>query len=189
MITITTIISTYAIVYCSQYKIVNCSINVLGKVYPGQTLQTNLCNMYSNDDNTILYAEVHNIHLPSSTCKIAHQSQLINIIENHSNTVNYTIVSSIPNTNRCRLFLTATPFLNTIYDVFYVELLPCPIGFTLQNGICNCDPILPASINKCNIDYSTISRPANTWMTAPLQTNNTKYLISECPMEYCLPYS
>ena len=75
--------------YCSQYKIVNCSINQLGTVYPGQTLQTNLCNMYTNDDNTILYAEVHNINLPNSTCKIAHQSQLINIIGNHSNTVNY----------------------------------------------------------------------------------------------------
>ena len=55
--------------YCSQYKIVNCSINILGTVYPGQTLQTNLCNMYTNDDNPILYAEVHNINLPNSTCK------------------------------------------------------------------------------------------------------------------------
>ena len=60
---------------------------------------------------------------------------------------------------------------------------------TLQGGICNCDPILPASINKCNIDYSTISRPANIWITAPSQANEAKYLISDCPMDYCLPYS
>ena len=79
------------ICYCSQSKIANCSINVLGTVYPGQTLQTNLCNMYSNDDNTILYTEVHDVNLPNSTCMIAHHSQLVNIIGNHSNTVNYTI--------------------------------------------------------------------------------------------------
>ena len=177
------------ICYCSQSKIANCSINVLGTVYPGQTLQTNLCNMYSNDDNTILYTEIHDVNLPNSTCMIAHHSKLVNIIGNHSNTVNYTIASKIPKNYRCELFLTATPFLNKIYDVFYVELLACPIGFTLQNGICNCDPILPASIDKCYIDYSTISRPASTWMTAPSQTNGTKYLTSECPMDYCLPYS
>ena len=160
-------------------------------MYPGQTLQTNLCTVNANDDSTVLYVEVHNIYLPSSTCKIAHQSQLINIIGNHSNSVNYTIVASTAtaDNNRCELFLTATPFLNKIYDVFYVELLPFPMGFTLQDGICDCDPILLASIDKCYIDYSTISRPANTWIAASSQIKNTKYVTSECPMDYCLPYS
>ena len=175
------------ICYCS--KKINCSIDMLGSVYPGQTLQTNLCNMCSNDNITVLYAEVHNVNLPNSTCKIAHQSQLINFIGNHSHTVNYTIVSSTPNSNRCELFLTASPFLNKIYDTFYVELLPCPIGFILQDGVCDCDPILPKEFDKCYIDHAAIRRPANTWITAHSQANNTKYLISDCPMDYCLPYS
>ena len=174
------------ICHCYQNKEINCSNDMLGTVYPGQTLQTSLCNMYISGVSTITYAEVNNINLPNSTCKIAHQSQLINIIGNHSNTVNYTIISSIPGNNRCELFLTASPFLNQIYDVFYVELLPCPVGFTLQDGICNCDPILPASIDKCYIDNSTIRRPANAWIIAYSQA---KYLISDCPMDYCLPYS
>ena len=137
-----------------------------------------------------MYAEVHNTNLPNSTCKIAHQSQLINVIGDDSNTANYTIVSSILNNNRCEIFLTASPFLNKLYDVFYVQLLPCPVGFTLQDGICDCDPILPEYIDKCFIDYSAIRHPANTWITALKQTlNNTKYLMSDCPMDYCLPYS
>ena len=177
------------ICYCSKELIINCSIDILGSVYPGQILQTNLCNMCSNDNITVLYAEVHNVNLPNSTCKIAHQSQLINLIGNHSHTVNYTIVSSTPNSNRCDLFLTASPFLNKVYDTFYVELLPCPIGFILQDGVCNCDPILPNKFDKCDIDHSTIRRPANTWITAHSQANNTKYLLSNCPMDYCLPYS
>ena len=174
---------------CHCSKEINCSIDILGSVYPGQTLQTNLCNMCSNENITILYAEVHNVNLPNTTCKIAHQSQLINFIGNHSHTVNYTIVSSTPNSNRCELFLTVSPFLNKIYDTFYVELLPCPIGFILQDGVCDCDPILPKKFDKCYIDHAAIRRPANTWITAHSQANNTKYLISNCPMDYCLPYS
>ena len=175
------------ICYCSPNKEIDCSKDILGSVYPGQMLKTNLCNMCSND-STILYAEVHNVNLPTSSCKIAHQSQLINVIGNHSNTVNYTIVLSTPDIDRCELFLTASPFLNKIYDAFYVKLLPCPIGFTLQDGVCNCDPILlPKYI--CYIDHSAIGRPANTWITAHTQANNTKYLKSDCPMDYCLPYS
>ena len=76
------------------------------------------------------------------------------------------------------------------FIIFYVQLLPCPVGFTLQDGICDCDPILPEYIEKCFIDHSAIRRPANTWITALKQTvNNTRYLISDCPMDYCLPYS
>ena len=176
------------ICYCSESKGINCSVDMLGMVYPGQTLQTNLRNMCNNYSNNILYAEVHSIDLPSSSCNIARQSQLVSIVGSDSNAVNYTIVSNMPNNNRCELFLTTTPFLNKIYDAFYVELLPCPVGFTLQDGICNCDPILSDIIVNCYIDYSAVTRPANAWITDS-QTNNTKYLISECPMDYCLPYS
>ena len=178
--------------YCYQNKVTNCSINGLGTLYPGQMLQANFCKRYGSVDNTstVLYADVYNAKLPNSTCKIAHQSQLINVIGDDHNTVNYTIVSSILENNRCELFLTASPFLNKIYDVFYVQLLPCPVGFTLQDGVCDCDPILPEYIEKCFIDYSAVRRPANIWITALKKTlNNTKYLISDCTMDYCVPYS
>ena len=72
-------------------------------------------------------------------------------------------------------------------DAFYVQLMPCPIGFTLQNGKCDC---VPPDIDTCYIDLSAIRRPANTWITARTLANNvTNYLISDCPMDYCLPYS
>ena len=175
------------ICYCDKKP--NCSIDILGAVYPGQTLQTNFCNMCSNDDSTVLYAEVNNINLPSSNCKIVHQSQLVNVIDDYSNTVNYTIASNTTSSGRCELFLTASSFLNKVYDTFYVQLLPCPVGFTLQHGICDCDPILLNYIDKCYIDYSAIRRPANTWITAHTQANSTEYLLSDCPMDYCMPSS
>ena len=38
------------------------------------------------------------------------------------------------------------------------------------------------------IDQSAIRRPANTWISYT-QSGTSKYLTSDCPMDYCLPYS
>ena len=125
--------------------------------------------------------------LPNSACKIAHQNELTNVITNFSGKVNFTIVSEAR--QKCELLLTVSPFLYQVYEAFFVQLLPCPIGFTLQDGVCNCDPHLPTDIDTCSINHSTIRRPDNRWITAQQQSNDTKYLISDCPMDYCLQYS
>ena len=126
------------------------------------------------------------ISLHDSTCKIAHETErlVITIGRNYSGTFNFKIVSDI---KLCELPVIAWPFVR---GAFYVQLLPCPVGFTLQNGTCDCDPFLPPDIDTCHIDLSAIRRPANTWITAHTLTNNTtNYLTSDCPMDYCLPYS
>ena len=175
--------------HCFMNNTYDCSLDVLGPVFPGQVLQVDLCVPHESDDDEIfaLYVDTHNKFLPSSACKVAHQNQMISTISNSSKTYNFTIVSD--STNECELFLTAQPDLYKIYDAFYVQLLPCPIGFTLQNGVCDCDPTLSTIIDNCYIGHSTIRRPANSWIVAHTQINNTKYLTSNCPMDYCLPYS
>ena len=171
---------TSTVFYCSNY-----STDKLGSVYPGQKLkQSFVC--YAVMMITVLYAETHNTLLPQSTCKIAHQSELVNVITNNSIIVSYTIVSKV--NKSCELFLTVSPFLYYIYEVFDVHLLPCPIGFTLQNGVCDYDPLLPTDIGTCYIDQSAIRRPANTWISYT-QSSTSKYLISDCAMDYCLPFS
>ena len=162
------------------------SIDTLGPVYPGQTLQLELCTP-CNDEPSILYAEVSSIHLPNSTCKVASQTET-NVIHNYSKPANFTIVSEA--TNVCKLFLATSSHLYHINEAFYVKLLSCPVGFTLQSGVCDCDPVFSTYTDKCYIDYSAIEYSANTWITPRTSyTNNTEYLISNCPMDYCLPYS
>ena len=168
------------IFYCLDFN-----TSTLGPVYPGQKLQVVLC-MPCSKNYSVLYAETHNTLLPQSACKIAHQSELVNFIANNSVTVSYTIFSEV--NSSCELFLTASPFLYYIYEVFDVQLLPCPVGFTLQNGVCDCDPLLPTDIDACYIDQAAIKRPANTWVSYT-QSSTSKYLISDCPMDYCLPFS
>ena len=173
------------ICYCPHDGPYNCTVDLLGPTYPGQKLQVYLCVPHAKSNvDYILYAETHSTFLPSSACKIAHQTEFISIIRNHPKIFNFTIISE---SDLCQLFFTVQPFVRAAFNV---ELLPCPVGFTLQNGRCDCDYFLPPDIDTCYIDLSAIKCPANTWITANKLTSNiTNYLISDCPMDYCLPYS
>ena len=173
------------ILHCSNFST---GRDMLGPVHPGQVLQIELC-MPCSENYSVLYVETRNTLLPKSACKIAHQTEILNFISENAITVDYTIVSEA--NHSCELFLTVSPFLYYIYEVFDVQLLPCPIGFTLQNRVCDCDPLLPPDIDTCyimTIDQSAIRRPANTWISY-IQSDTSKYLITDCPMDFCLPFS
>ena len=176
----------HKICHCTQNGAINCSVDTLGAVYPGQMLQVELCTP-CNDKPSTLYAEVNSIHLPTTACKVSPKTEIINTISNYFNSITFTIVSE--GTNECELYLTAASDTGSITEAFYVQIKSCPIGFTLQSGICNCDPVLSSYIYKCYIDHSAIMRPDNTWITVHTEGNNTKYLISSCPMDYCIPHS
>ena len=138
---------------CPQVGYSNCSIDTLGPIYPGQVLQLQLCIPEAKENYT-LYAETLADSLPNSTCVIAHQAELINIIGSTPKTINFTIISE--SYKECELFFTTEPFINEYYDALYVQLLSCPVGFTLQDGACKYDPFLPSKIKSCFIDYSSI---------------------------------
>ena len=77
------------ICYCPYDSHYDCTVDLLGPVYPGQKLQVPLCmpQAVPNEDNT-LYAETHATSLPNTSCRIAHQNELINTITIHP-TVHY----------------------------------------------------------------------------------------------------
>ena len=178
---------TYKICHCTHNGSNNCSIDTLGPMYHGQMLQVELCTPF-NDKPSTLYAEVNSIYVPTSACKVAPQTEIIYIISKYSKNFTFIIVSEAIDV--CELFLiAASSDTQTIAEAFYVQLLTCPVGFTLQSGLCDCDPVLSSYIDECYIDYSAIRCPANAWITDQTQANNTKYLISDCPMDYCIPYS
>ena len=141
--------------------------------------------------DVILYAKTHNALSPPTACKLANQNELVTVL-NHTKLINFTIISETE--ERCEIFLTVSPHLYHIYEAFYVRLLPCPAGFVLLNGICNCDPVLLNNnyivIESCDIDLSAISRPAYSWIVCTPANNNNRYLLcNHYPMDYCLPHS
>ena len=144
----------HKICQCTKNGSSECNADVLAPVYPGQRLQVELCTP-CHDEHFTLYAEINSIHLPDSAFKVAPQTDIINTISKYSKTFTFIIVSEV--TSVCELFLIASSDTQTITKVFYVQLLACPVGFTLQSGTCNCDPILSPYIDGCYIDYASIS--------------------------------
>ena len=174
---------------CQNNTTIDCSKDELGPVYPGQKLSATFCLPCSDKSGATLYRETHNVHLPHLACKIAHGSSPLSYLNSSfANRIDFNLVSNANET--CELFLTVTPYLHQVYEAFNVKLLPCPVGFLLDNGVCGCDPILmPDYIDSCDIDQSAIHRPADSWIIHS-PSNNTQYLVcSDCPMDYCLQES
>ena len=64
------------------------------------------------------------------------------------------------------------------------------LGFVEINKKCECDPMIVSyGITKCDINYQTVMRPANTWIIATVQIPYSYHITGHCPFHYCLPHS
>ena len=85
------------------------------------------------------------------------------------------------NEQQCELFLNAKN--NTFITIFYVKLLNCPMGFSLdlEREKCECDLLMNSkllTINDCNINNQSILRPANSWISADNHIHSYVYHLS-----------
>ena len=167
----------------------NCYMTNVYAVYPGQTLHMNLMisPRWSELSSTIIAANTK-----GDDCSILDSYQLSQTHPtNGCNRYSYTIWPNKEFITECTLFIG----LSEMPEMLYVQIKPCPMGFTLQNDkkACYCDPLLrndEVSIRLCNINDRTILRPANSWISAVTVNNSHSYNISsQCPFDYCLPYS
>jgi len=169
----------------------------LGRLSPGQTLRVNFTvPRYSSitDNASPVTLVVENSESADDDCIVVHSSQLSQTHVNHScNEYNFTIWPRRENIAECKLFvgLLEKP------EMFFVQIKPCPKGFKRHEGrqTCYCDPALldakVLSITSCNLHDETIHRPANSWISANTDENNSHtYQVSPyCPFDYCSPQS
>ena len=102
-----------------------------------------MCTTQLHTKPLFLYAGTHNVH----ACQIVHQNELIKTFANYLITLYFTIITEV---KKCVNYFSVSPCSADIYKVFYVDMLPCPVGFTVRNGVCDCDPYLSSSnINSC----------------------------------------
>ena len=175
---------------CLQNSSYNCYVANLGSVFPGQTLHIQLIisQQWSKISSTITVANTKD-----DDCSIVNNDQLSQspVISHRCNNYSYTIWPNHRFIRDCKLFIG----LSEMPEMFYVQIKPCPVGFTLQSSkkSCYCDPILSnstLSITSCNLDDETIQRPANSWISAETKNNSHTYKMSpQCPFDYCLPQS
>ena len=152
----------------------SCTSHELGAIYPDQTISTRLASIPQSS----IIVTVVNKNLPSQGCRVTGVNEISQTHFNSTcNDYYYTIWS---NYSSCELYLDSTDSL----EMFYVDLQPCPLGFSLQEDEkgCVCDPVLNSdiiSVTSCNLDDATnptILRPANSWISAT-KYNDTQYYI------------
>ena len=177
---------------CSHNGRYNCYNVSLGSVFPGQKLhiQLTVLQRWSGEYSSAITVA----NTKDDDCSIVDSYQLSQShpISHDCNNYSYTIWPNSRHTTECKLFIG----LSEMPEMFYVQIKPCPLGFTLQSDkkSCDCDPLLLnydiLSITSCNLDDETILRPANSWISADTNNNSHAYKVSsQCPFDYCLPHS
>ena len=75
----------------------------------------------------------------------------------------------------------------------YLDIQPCPVGFTLnsEEGECVCEKMLQPLTQDCYIDSQSILRPSNNFWMALQQTANSTdngFVLhnGSCPLDYCV---
>jgi len=171
---------------CANFTDYQCSSHELGQVYPGQTLTTHLIVPRSLSSNNSVILLVETAHLPPTGCRVTKATEMSQMHTSPGcNQYHFTVWS---NRTECELYLS----MGGIPEIFYVKLLPCPVGFSLHHCLqkCHCDPVLNCdvmSVTTCNLADGTILRPANSWISA--DSVNGYHVSSQCPFDYCLSYS
>ena len=164
--------------YCTDSYSYNCYLDEIN-VYPGQTVHLRLISTITN----VNYLTVTVNATITTSCRVAKTSEIEQKVYNNCTSVYFTIHYY---KKWCELFLS----YQFGEDIFYVNFLPCPPGFSLNHleGYCQCDPILTSTTIisiTCNINDQTILRPGNSWIHT---TSNYTYQVSSpCPFRYCLP--
>ena len=175
---------------CLNNNSYNCSIANVYSILPGRVLHINLkiSPQWSDYHSTTIIAA----NTIDDECSIVDGSQLSQTYFNNGcNRYSYTIWPNNKSVTECKLFIG----LSEMPEMFYIHINPCPMGFTLNTNIkaCYCDPLLSnniLSITTCNINDTTILRPANSWISAKNIDKSHSYDISpQCPFDYCLPHS
>ena len=171
----------------------NCFTPNLDEIFPGQILRVELIvpefwlQQERHNSTTLIVTNSQ-----SDECTIVDTSQLSQTHFNHGcNQYSYTLWPSNLTSNICKLFLG----LDNMPEMFYAQLKRCPKGFSLQEDkkVCSCDPTLQnsslISITPCNLDDETVSRPANSWISAYTTNHSYAYKVStNYPFDYCLLY-
>ena len=186
---------------CRDAMNFDCSVDKLQPIYPGQKYSLRLIDKAMPP---VLDFKID--ESPFTSCKTQTEFKRYNIFQNCCTTVELSI--QFKNRRSCELFIrgrvstsidinefnTMRHAYEELIDVYHISMIPCPVGFILNDveGFCQCDPLLKGNvifITDCNINDQTILRPANSWISGDTVNNSYTYDVSlECPFDYCIPH-
>ena len=176
---------------CSDGNTINCSVDILGTIYPGQNAVFSL-GVVNTKQNATVPIFLETITYSPLQCSIPTASTQQNISSHRCSNVSYTIFSQ--STKMCELLfkqgIITVHGVKESYDKFYVKLLPCPPGFVFIQMRCQCDPVLILNehVKDCDINDQTVLRSPNSWIFYS-RSLHTYRLSKNCPFKYCYHHS
>ena len=68
-----------------------------------------------------------------------------------------------------------------------ITFKPCPLGFVLSEGSCNCTEVLQKHNLSCDITTQTVHKDPNMWIGTVQVSNATEVIVvhNYCPYDYC----
>ena len=180
---------------CSDDNNINCTVDILGPIYPGEHATFSLTLMdYGQLQNTTESVPIiiETINYSPFQCTVPTTQTQQNVSIHRCSNISYTLLS--PSNIMCELILKQA--VNTHYGIkvsyskFHVKLLPCPPGFMFIQMRCQCDPILTLNdyVKDCDINDQTVLRSPNSWIFYS-ESLHTYQLSKNCPFDYCYPHS
>ena len=134
---------------CTNGSNLNCGIDILGPIYPGQNALFSLVSMQNISDTVPISLET--INYSPLQCTVPTTQTQQNVSSHRCSNITYTLLS--PSNIMCELLLKQDDVIvfgiKVYYSKFYVKLLPCPPGFMFIQMRCQCDPILTLNEYIC----------------------------------------
>ena len=191
------------------YMIKVCDNNALEvNHYPGETIHLNVSALdeSGNHVHSIVSVSLANNDSNGHRIKYSHllsykEYQVVKESRNNAcSSINITIIHNdgIPSSlNYQVIYVLLSPFSSNDVTKIPIRLNNCPIGFTLVQGICQCDPAIEIFSKafqlstKCDINNLTISLSkyiARPWLGGlKIKDNNIFGVSGECPLAFCKP--
>ena len=180
---------------CSGDININCKVDILGPIYPGEKAIFSLI-LKGNDQlqNTIATVPIslETIKYSPLQCTVPTTPMQQNVSSHGCSNISYTLLS--PSNIMCELLLKQYDIIvfgiKVYYSKFYVKLLPCPPGFMFIQMRCQCDPVLTLNeyVKDCDINDQTVLRSPKSWIFYS-ESLHTYQLSKNCPFDYCYPLS
>ena len=192
------------------YMMKVCDNKTLGvNRYPGETIHLSMCALdgSGNHVHSIVSVSLANYDIYSNRLKHSNSHILSSdkyqiLKESHKKScsmiditiIHYDDIPSSPKYQEIPVLL--SPFSSNDVERVLIRLSNCPIGFILEEGVCQCDYTIgnfsktKQVIAKCDINTLSISLPqyiANTWLGVLKMKSNTSNLgiTGDCPFEFC----
>ena len=194
----------------------NCYNSVLDKqLYPGQDFSTSVAAVGQLQGTTpgTVYADIRDNAKPHSEFTNIPSFQKTNLINGSCTELRYTPLSE---SLRATLVLSIKPNIPAFSDQeitmtvdrakvisdhssrpmsrflvlpvhIAITFKPCPLGFVLSEGSCNCTEVLQKHNLSCDITTQTVHKDPNMWIGTVQVSNATEVIVvhSYCPYDYC----